>query len=220
MSQYNNGTITEKSDLRRLYGEVLTVRALYYFELIKNWGDVPAPMIPSYRQESLFIPISNRDSTYDKIINDLIVAKNLLPRRTEVARNTRITRGAAKALLARIALFRGGFSLRANVQMQRPADYLKYYQIALTECQDLMATRGENTLNPSYENIWRNLLSFVYDPFGEILFEMGSAGNDNNSDILKRGNSQNEQGLGVFYRIEFDNFKELWGKITRKKTAI
>jgi hypothetical protein len=44
--------------------------------------------------------------------------------------------------------------------------------------------------------------------------------NDNNSDILKRGNSQNEQGLGVFYRIEFDNFKELWGKITRKKTAI
>jgi len=182
MSQYNNGTITEKSDLRRLYGEVLTLRALYYFELIKNWGDVPAPMIPSYRQESLFIPISNRDSTYDKIINDLIVAKNLLPRRTEVARNTRITRGAAKALLARIALFRGGFSLRASAQMQRPADYLKYYQIALTECQDLMATRGENTLNPSYENIWRNLLSFVYDPFGEILFEMGSAGNDNNSD--------------------------------------
>jgi hypothetical protein len=42
--------------------------------------------------------------------------------------------------------------------------------------------------------------------------------NDNNSDILKRGNSQNEQGLGVFYRIEFDNFKELWQKLSRKKT--
>ena len=42
--------------------------------------------------------------------------------------------------------------------------------------------------------------------------------NDNNSDILKRGNSQNEQGLGVFYRIEFDNFKELWQKLSRKKS--
>ena len=42
--------------------------------------------------------------------------------------------------------------------------------------------------------------------------------NDNNSDILKRGNSQNEQGLGVFYRIEFDNFKELWEKLSRKKS--
>lgn len=187
MSQYSNGTATEKRDLRRMYGEVLTLRALYYFELIKNWGDVPAPMIPSYRQESLFIPVSNRDSTYDKIINDLIVAKDLLPWRRDVARNTRITKGAAKALLARIALFRGGYSLRANAQMERPADYLKYYQIALTECEDLMANRNQHTLNPSYENIWRSLTSFVYDPFGEILLEMGSAGNDGNSDS-RQGN--------------------------------
>ncbi len=182
MSQYENGTAVEKRDLRRMYGEVLTLRALYYFELIKNWGDVPAPMIPSYRQQSLFIPTANRDSTYDKIINDLIVAKDLLPWRTEVPRNTRITKGAAKALLARIALFRGGYSLRSNAQMERPADYLNYYQIALNECKDLMANRNQHTLNPNYENIWRNIMAFVYDPFGEILFEMGSAGNDGNSD--------------------------------------
>jgi hypothetical protein len=182
MSQYNNGTASDQRDLKRMYGEVLTLRALYYFELIKNWGDVPAPMIPSYRQDNLFIPVSNRDSTYDKIINDLIIAKDLLPWRKDVVRNTRITKGAAKALLARIALFRGGYSLRSNGQMERPADYLKYYQIALTECQDLMANRSQHTLNPSYENIWRNIMSFVYDPSGEILFEMGSAGNDGNSD--------------------------------------
>ncbi len=182
MSQYNKGTVTEQRDLKRLYGEVLTLRALYYFELIKNWGDVPAPMIPSYRQENLFIAASNRDSTYDKIINDLNVAKDLLPWRRDVARNTRITKGASKALLARIALFRGGYSLRANGQMERPADFLNYYQIALTECQDLMANRTQHTLNPNYENIWRNVLSFVYDPSGEILLEMGSAGNDGASD--------------------------------------
>ncbi len=41
--------------------------------------------------------------------------------------------------------------------------------------------------------------------------------NDNNSDILKRGNSQNEQGVGIFYRIEFDTFRELVDKLFKKK---
>jgi hypothetical protein len=41
--------------------------------------------------------------------------------------------------------------------------------------------------------------------------------NDNNSDLLKRGNNQVEQGLGLFYRIEFDTFGELWRKIFNKE---
>lgn len=41
--------------------------------------------------------------------------------------------------------------------------------------------------------------------------------NDVNSDLLKRGNSQVEQGVGLFYRIEFDTFKELYQKLFKKK---
>jgi hypothetical protein len=41
--------------------------------------------------------------------------------------------------------------------------------------------------------------------------------NDINSDLLKRGNSQVEQGVGLFYRIEFDTFKELYQKVFKKK---
>ncbi len=41
--------------------------------------------------------------------------------------------------------------------------------------------------------------------------------NDNNSDALKRGNNQLEQGVGLFYRIEFDTFGELWRKIFKKE---
>lgn len=41
--------------------------------------------------------------------------------------------------------------------------------------------------------------------------------NDNNSDLLKRGNNQVEQGIGLFYRIEFDTFGELMRKIFKKK---
>ncbi|MDB5250537.1 MAG: RagB/SusD family nutrient uptake outer membrane protein [Segetibacter sp.] len=183
MDQYNNGTDAEKKELRRLHGEALTLRAQFLYELIRNWGDVPAPFSPSYTRSDLFVPGSNRDSTYDHLINDLAVAKDLVPWRTEVQRNERITKGAVKALRARLALFRGGYSLRTESKtMERRADFLKYYTIARDECAEIMARREQHTLNPNFENIWRNVASFTYDPFGEILFEVGAGGGNGNSD--------------------------------------
>jgi hypothetical protein len=183
MEQYNNGTDVEKKELRRLHGEALTLRAQFLFELIRNWGDVPAPFTPSYSRTDLFIPRSNRDSTYDRLIEDLAVAKDLVPWRTEVARNERITKGAVKALRAKLALFRGGYSLRNETKtMERRADFLKYYTIARDECAEIMARRDQHTLNPNFENIWRNVASFKYDEFGEILFEVGAGGGNSTSD--------------------------------------
>jgi hypothetical protein len=182
MPQYTSGTATEQKDLKRLYGEALTLRAQYLFELIRNWGDVPAPLLPAYKLKDLNIPRSDRDSTYDIILADLATAKDLLPWRLEVSRNERITKGAAKALRAKIALVRGGYSLRSNGQMERKNDFLKYYTIARDECADLMANRNQHTLNPNYENIWRNVTSFIYDPQGEIIFEVGAGGGNSNSD--------------------------------------
>lgn len=183
MSAYSSGSDAEKKELQRLYAESLTLRAVFYQELVRNWGDVPAPMIPAYQQTNLFIPQTNRDSTLDKILNDLATAIPLLPWRTEVARNERVTRGAAKALRARIALARGGYSLRRDTRlMERRADYLNYYQIAKKECEELMARRDQHTLNPNFESIWRNVTSFVYDPQGELIFEVGAGGANSNSD--------------------------------------
>src|SRR6478752_7312534 len=54
MKQYTEGTDAEKKDLKRLLGEALTLRAIFYFELIRNWGDVPAPMVPAYKQPNLY----------------------------------------------------------------------------------------------------------------------------------------------------------------------
>lgn len=184
MNKYNNGTDQEKKDLRRLYGEALTLRAQFLFELIRNWGDVPAPFIPSYKQTDLFIPKSNRDSTYDHLIADLAIAKDLVPWRTEVTRNERITKGAVKALRARLALFRGGYSLRNDTKMmERRSDFLSYYKIAHDECADLMAKRDQHTLNPVFEDVWHKYLSaFQPDPYGEMVFEVGAGGGNANSD--------------------------------------
>ena len=184
MAQYTNGTEAEKKELRRLHGEVLTLRAQFLFELIRNWGDVPAPMMPAYKQTDLFIPQADRDVTYVKILDDLKIASDLVGWRSEIpVRNERITKGAVKALRAKIALFRGGYSLRSSGKMERNADYQTYYKIARDECADLLAKRTEHTLNPIFEDVWKKYLSsFTYDPAGEIIFEVGAGGSNATSD--------------------------------------
>ena len=185
MDLYANGSDAQKKELKRLYAEALTLRAQFLFQLILNWGDVPAPLIPAYKQTSFFIPRTDRDSTYDQLINDLALAKTLMPWRTDVVRNERLTKGAVMALRARIALFRGGYSLRGTGSlgtMERRPDFIKYYTIARDECAELMANRNQHTLNPNYETLWRNVTSFQYDPQYEILFEIGAGGGNGNSD--------------------------------------
>jgi starch-binding outer membrane protein, SusD/RagB family len=182
---YTSGTATEQKELKRLLGEALVLRAQFYFELMRNWGDVPAPMEPAYKQTDLFYPQANRDQTYDKLIADLKTASDLLPWRTEVAvRNERVTKGAAKALRAKMALHRGGFSLRnESGKMERRSDYLTYYKIARDECAELMADRKQHTLIPVYEDIWKKYVcAFTPDPAYELIFEVGAGGANANSD--------------------------------------
>lgn len=185
MALYTNGSDADKASLRRLHGEALTLRAQFFFDIIKFWGDVPAPYIPSIDQPDLNLPATNRDSIYDHILNDLAQAATLLPWRGDpgVTVDERITKGAAKALRARIALFRGGYSLRAaSKQMERPADYLKYYQIARDECNDII-TSGKHKLNNSFLAVFKdNFNAHKIEPNGEVLFQVGLSGGNGVSD--------------------------------------
>lgn len=177
MTQYENGSEREKQALRRLHGEALTLRALYYQELIRNWGDVPAQFLPSSMEADLFKRRTDRDSIYEVLLRDLELATTLLPWRTEVPRDERITQGAARALRARIALFRGGWSLRQSGTMQRGSDHLRYYQIARDECAAIMARTDQHRLNLSFESVFREYVcGRQIDPSGEIIFEIAMGG--------------------------------------------
>lgn len=179
MDAYSNGSESDKKALQRLYGEVLTLRAQFYFELVRNWGDVPAPFAPSIDQPDLFMPKTDRDTIYARILNDLKMAEDLVPWRGEagVAVDERITKGAVKAIRAKIALFRGGYSLRRNSnKMERRPDYLDYYKIARDECREII-TSGKHALNPSFESVFKDYMdSHKIEVNGEVLFEVALAG--------------------------------------------
>jgi len=178
MAAYTNGSASDQAALKRLYGEALTLRAQFYFELIRNWGDVPAQFAPSADQPTLYIPRTDRNVIYSQILGDLLTAEGLVPWRTSVARDERITLGAVKGLRARIALFRGGYSLRNTTgTVSRDADYLTYYKIADSECADLLARRDQHTLNASFQGLFQNYVdAHTFDPTGEIMFEVAMGG--------------------------------------------
>lgn len=176
MAMYNNGSEGEKQQLRRLYGEALTLRAQFYLELIRNWGDLPAMFEPAIDQSDLYLPKTDRDLIYDRIIDDLKLAGELVPWRNDagVAIDERITKGAVKGLRARISLYRGGYSLRrASQQMERKPDYLDFYKIARDECAEIMQHRDKHNLNPTFQDIFKNYIdAFKIEPNGEVMFEV------------------------------------------------
>lgn len=194
MDLYNNGSESDKQKLRQLYGEALALRAQYYFEVIRNWGDVPLQLQPSSTEADLFKTQTDRDTIYNIILKDLAEAATLVPWRSQAGvSNERLTQGAIRALRARIALFRGGYSLRSAGStygrvMARPSDYKQFYQIAKDECTEIMAKTSEHRLNPSYKFIFKDALGTrTPDPSNEILWEVGMSGGSSNFGDSKLG---------------------------------
>ena len=182
MSQYNGGG-TDEATVKRLHGEALTLRAQYYFELVRNWGDVPAPYEPTVTGQDFNLPRSKRNDILDRMIADLAVAEPLVPWRSAATGDERITKGAVKALRARLALYRASFYFDPETaSMLQASDRNTYYEIVRTECRDLMANRGEHDLNTRFEETFRAICEYRPDAKNELIFQVAMGGGNNASD--------------------------------------
>ncbi|WP_114437276.1 RagB/SusD family nutrient uptake outer membrane protein [Marinilabilia salmonicolor] len=166
-----------KAKMMAYYGEALTLRSLFYLELVRNWGDVPFKTEPTNPDGSnFFIPKTNRDVILEALIEDLQEAEQYVPwiDRSDAATPERISKGFVKGLMARIALTRGGYSLRAESNtMERGSDWETYYQIAREECKKIM-DEGVHSLNPSYKDVFVRQNQLEPDrQYYESLFEVG-----------------------------------------------
>lgn len=186
MSLYTSGSDSEQRELKRLYGEALTLRALFYLELIRNWGDLPAQFESSYMLPDLYLEKTDRDIIYEHLLEDLALASTLVPWRGEpgVVLDERITKAAVKGLRARIALYRGGFSLRNTSKiMERGSKYLTYYQIAKDECKEIMES-NRHSLNPSFRTVFKDFFNAKKIEANESIFEVAMAGKSGNDSRL------------------------------------
>lgn len=94
----------------RLQGEALFIRAVLHFYLVNLYGDIPFITTTDYQVNSQ-VPRMPFNEVYERIILDLQEAKELLSYEYPVQERVRVNKGVVQALLARVYLYQGQWSL-------------------------------------------------------------------------------------------------------------
>ena len=175
----------DKKHLDGLMGEALAVRAYAYWNLVRFYGDVPFKEVSTAEINTFESSRVSRDTIYDHCVRDLQEAVRLLPWRSESYLSTpeRFTKNAAYGILARVAMYAAGHSLRWDLstvpydnstvriaQRDDQARVRELYQIAADACKAVIE-HGENDLTDTYDQIYRDLACKKFN--NETMFEYG-----------------------------------------------
>ncbi len=178
----------EQKKINSLLGESLAIRAYAYWNLVRFFGDVPYSNVPVADLPTFSSSRVSRDTIYDHCVADLQEAVKLLPWKSEgiISTTERFTKNAAYGILARVALYAAGHSLRwdlstvpynqSTVHISQRSDATRIkelYQIAADACKEVIL-KNENRLLDNYDELFRNLCLGQYND--ETMLEYGCKG--------------------------------------------
>lgn len=217
----------EDAEIMQMMGEAKCIRAMVYHDMVVMFGDIPFTFRPASQLGGDYvIPIMDRKEIQDNLINDL---KAIAPKMSSSASVTveRASQEFAYALIARIALTAGGYSLHPDKNnpksygvMSRPENYQDYYRIA-KEYTNLVISSGSHSLGTSYKDVFLKESNFELISKGDPIFEIpfakestGETGNiqgptstANEGQTLGKnvwGAADGNGRLNAFYRYSFD----------------
>jgi hypothetical protein len=218
------GNVQQNRELGQLLGEMLTLRAVVYSDLLKGWGDVPARFEP-LTSETVYLERSDRDVIYKQLLSDLEEAAELLAWPNENAASQsveRVNKAFAKGLRARLALAAGGYGQRSDGTVRRSTDPdlspEKMYAIAKKECLDVINSGSVRLLG--FEEVFRTFAaetnkagqeSLWEIPFsegrGRVIFDLGVR-----HDVTSEYTGQNRGGTNgpnpiMFYEYEAEDVR-------------
>ena len=184
-----DGSITEVStptvtNLTQMMGEAKFIRAMFYHELLWYFGDIPFTLEPTSATNNFTPAVTKRQEVSDALIADLKHAAEYMKSDQQLTdAPSRISKEAAYAMIARLALQAGGYSLNhddndaTGYKMTRPTNYKDYYQTAYDYAKKVVEAGG-HALNQSYRDVFINECNRMVvkgdDPIFEIPFVAGS----------------------------------------------
>lgn len=167
----------EEALKNRLIGEAKFLRALMYFRLVQSFGGVP--LITEAPDENAnvndILKRATKEDTYALIEKDLNEAIPVLLNKNQynIADLGRVTKGAAKALLAKVSMY----------QNKWPLVYSLTNEIIASEDYDL---------TPNYEDIWKE----IGENNIESIFEIQARGETPTAGIQGYSATQGARGTG------------------------
>ena len=212
------GTITtvqvpKVTDVTQMMGEAKVMRAMFYHELLSYWGDIPFTLKSTYETDNLNPAITPRQEVSDALIADLQHAAEYMysDKDGKVAAPERITKEAAYAMIARLALQAGGYSLNHEAndvtayKMTRPSNYQEYYKIARDYAKKVIDAGG-HSLNKSFRDVFVDECNFIVTTGDDAIFEIPFAKETNGSWGYAQGPTN-----GVDTGVDTDYSNSAWG---------
>ncbi|MDE7085315.1 MAG: RagB/SusD family nutrient uptake outer membrane protein, partial [Prevotella sp.] len=169
---------TTDKEYMQWIGEAKCLRAMAYHDLVVMFGDVPFTFEPATEKGTDFvIPIADRETVQSTIIDDLKKAA-LTMSSSNSTTVEHCSKEFAHALIARIALTAGGYSLRPDKNdsksygtMQRPDNYREFYKTAM-DYADSVIVAGTHKLSASYQNVFVNECNYQVENNDDPIFEL------------------------------------------------
>ncbi|MBQ0075271.1 MAG: RagB/SusD family nutrient uptake outer membrane protein [Prevotella sp.] len=186
-AEHSNLYNTSDLELMQWIGEAKCLRAMAYHDLVVMFGDVPFKMDPaSQLGDNYNVPVADRQVIQDSIMHDLMAAEAYMSS-TDAVTVERCSKEFAQAMIARIALAAGGYSLRpvkdnatSYGKMERPENYKEYYKIAMDYSKKVWDA-GTHKLNNTFDQVFIKECNYEVvnndDPIFELPFAKESTGN-------------------------------------------
>lgn len=128
-----------------LQAEVRFLRALYYFDMVRAWGDIPLVLTPLSVSEALKQPRTRQTEVYEAIIDDLKFAAGNLPDKARERFVGAANADAANTLLGKVYLTTGNKSEAEKTLKQ------VYKKFSLVPYADLWDTSKKNGAESIFE---------------------------------------------------------------------
>lgn len=144
-------------------------RALFYYDKVRRFGDVPwidHPLSPD-EEEILYGERDSRELVMEKIYEDLVYAAENISRSTDATQSSLVTKWVAYGLTSRIALFEGTFRKYHNLNLSTSAD--EWLRRAENAASIVMQQSGK-----SLHNNYRELFTKDVPPVSETMLAIAS----------------------------------------------
>lgn len=204
--------VTDDASLRNV-GEARFFRAYSFFEMVKNYGEVPLLNFYYVDPADAIIPKSPVADIYAQIDEDLEQAVLLLPLNWNDAQGNnaypgRLTKGAAQTLWAQAYLFR------------------KNWQKVVELCNAVIAD-GQYMLVPKFYDVWKDGLNGAGKNSVESIFEMQATVGQNGTpnygvqwgtcQNVRQGGASVAWNLGWGWNVPTQVLESAWGNTDPRK---
>lgn len=172
---------SEHDSDHKYWNEARFIRAWYYFILAQAWGDVPLRTTAATSPSEVSCPATSQLEVLRWVISEMESCLALADMDLTES-PSRVTKTTMWGILARVNLFTAGATVSGNDQIRHDC-YGKAMAYA-----DSVIQSGLHRLNPSYSQVFINMISDQYDTeYHESMWEADFMGNRSSSSNWSNG---------------------------------